>query len=607
MRTSNNQPKMSIEILRHSCNHLMAAAVLSLFPKSKFGIGPTIENGFYYDIELSDNLSINDLSKIEKRMKMLIRQNIKFEKKEIAIEKAVKLFKKIKQPYKIKLLNDIKKYGTTKIKKRINNQTSKYTNSQVSIYQLGDFIDLCRGPHVESTKDLSKISFKLTKIAGAYWRGNEKNKMLTRIYGVAFEKQEELDKCLKDISEAEKRDHRKLGKKLDLFNVNDDIGPGLILWHPKGAIIKKIIEDYVINEYINNGYQLVSTPHIAKLNLWETSGHNNFYKENMFPAMHIKELSKDEKEDYQLKPMNCPFHIAIYKNKAKSYRDLPIKYTELGTVYRYEKSGVLHGLTRARGFTQDDAHIFCTPEQLNREVKATVQFAIKILKTFGFKKYDIYLSTQPQKFVGTTSNWEKSIQALKNALEKLKIKYKIDPAGGVFYGPKIDIKIKDNIGRAWQCTTIQVDFNLPRKFEMTYIDNKGKKKQPIMIHRALLGSLERFMGVLIEHYAGAFPVWLSPVQVYITPVGKAHRSAAKKIAQELKECGIRTETDLLNETVSYKIRKAEKQKTPYILVIGDKEMKGRYLNIRARGGKMEKLTKKQFIEKVLEEIKNKKS
>ncbi len=602
-----NGVTMSLDTLRHSCSHLMAAAILSLFPETKFGIGPTIESGFYYDLELDKGLNPNDLSRIEKRMKKLISQNLKFEKRKITIEEAIKLFKKIKQPYKIELLNDIKKHGTTKTSEHQNIAKSEHKKiEKVSIYQLGDFTDLCRGPHVKSTKDLSNISFKLTKIAGAYWRGNEKNKMLTRIYGLGFQKKEELDKHLENLAEAEKRDHRKLGKELDLFSINYDIGPGLILWHPKGAIIKKIIEDYAINEYINNGYQLISTPHIAKLNLWKTSGHNNFYKENMFPVMRIKELSKDEKEDYQLKPMNCPFHIAIYKNSTRSYRDLPIRYTELGTVYRYEKSGVLHGLTRVRGFTQDDAHIFCMPEQLNKEIEATVKFAIKMLKTFGFKDYDIYLSTQPQKFVGTASNWEKSIHALKNALEKLKIKYQIDPAGGVFYGPKIDIKIKDSIGRAWQCTTIQLDFNLPEKFEMTYIDNKGEKKRPIMIHRALLGSLERFIGVLIEHYAGIFPVWLSPVQVYITPVGKAHSSATKKIAQELKEYGIRTEADLSNETISYKIRKAEKQKIPYIMVIGDKEMKGKYLNIRMRGNKIKKLTKKQFIEKILKEIKARK-
>ena len=418
--TISNQSKISLDILQHSCSHLMAAAVLSLFPKTKFGIGPTIENGFYYDLELDKNLCLNDLSKIEKRMKKLISQNIKFEKREIAIEEAIKLFKKIKQPYKIELLNDIKKHGTTKTLEHLNIGTFEHKKvDKVNIYKLGDFVDLCRGPHLASTKDLSNISFKLTKIAGAYWRGNEKNKMLTRIYGLAFEKQKELDKYLKNLEEAEKRDHRKLGKELDLFSANDDMGPGLILWHPKGAIIKKIIEDYTINEYINNGYQLVSTPHIAKLNLWKTSGHNDFYKENMFPVMHMEEISKDEeKENYQLKPMNCPFHIAIYKNSARSYRDLPIRYAELGTVYRYEKSGVLHGLTRVRGFTQDDAHIFCTPDQLNKEVETTVKFAIKILKTFGFKNYDIYLSTQPQKFVGTETNWKKSIHALKNALER---------------------------------------------------------------------------------------------------------------------------------------------------------------------------------------------
>lgn len=592
----------SLEILRHSTSHLMAAAVLELFPNVKFGIGPVIENGFYYDFDLGTTLTPQDLTKIENKMNELVKKDLKFVKKEMTINQAMELFKKINQPYKIELLQDINEYGTTQESlKHENIKTSK--QDKVTIYELGNFIDLCRGPHVQSTKELG--AYKLTKIAGAYWRGNEKNKMLQRIYGLAFAQQKELDSFIKLQKEAEKRDHRKLGQELDLFQINENIGPGLILWHPRGATLKRIIENYVLNEYVNNGYQLVSTPHLAKLNLWKTSGHNDFYRENMFPVMHMAELDKEEKDDYQVKPMNCPFHIAIYQNAVKSYRDLPLRYTELGTVYRYEKSGVLHGLVRVRGFTQDDAHIFCAPEQLDKEIETTAKFAIKILKTFGFKNYDIYLSTQPEKSVGSQNNWNRATKALENSLKKLKIKYAIDSAGGVFYGPKIDIKIKDSLGRAWQCTTIQVDFNLPEKFNITYIDNKGKKQQPIMIHRALLGSLERFIGVLIEHYAGAFPIWLSPIQVYITPVGKAHRQAGQRLMQELQTYGLRTEFDTLNETISYKVRKAEKLKIPYILVIGDKEAKSNSLNVRMRGNKVEKMTKKRFVEKILKEIEEK--
>ena len=595
--------KISLEILRHSTSHLMAAAILELFPKAKFGIGPVIANGFYYDFDLEKSLTPQDMQKIEKKMRQLAKKNLKFVKKEITIDQAIKLFQKLKQPYKIELLKEIKKHGTTEIKK-IEKQTKKQKINKVTVYELGNFVDLCRGPHISSLGQLN--AYKLDKIAGAYWRGNEKNKMLQRIYGLAFSQQKELDEFLKIQEQAKKRDHRKLGQELDLFQINEDVGPGLILWHPKGATLKRTIENYILDEYIKNGYQIVSTPHLAKLNLWKTSGHNDFYRENMFPIMHMKEMTKEEKEDYQIKPMNCPFHIAIYQNAIKSYRDLPLRYTELGTVYRYEKSGVLHGLTRVRGFTQDDAHIFCPLEQLDKEIETTVKFAIKILKTFGFKEYDIYLSTQPKKFVGTQSNWKKSTIALEKALKKLKIKYEIDPGGGVFYGPKIDIKIKDSLGRDWQCSTIQIDFNLPEKFNVTYINNKGEKQQPIMIHRALLGSLERFIGVLIEHYAGAFPVWLSPIQVYLTPVGKIHSSATKKLSQELEELGIKTEINILNETISYKVRKAEKQKIPYILVIGDKEIKGNHLNVRMRGNVIKKMTKKQFLDKILKEIREKK-
>jgi threonyl-tRNA synthetase len=585
-----------LEILRHSTSHLMALAVLELFPNVKFGIGPVIENGFYYDFDLDQKLTESDLLKIEEKMKELIKKDLKFERLEMTIDEAIELFKKLNQPYKIELLNDLKKYGTTKIEERFDEDIKK--TNRVSIYRLGNFIDLCRGPHLKSIGEIS--AFKLTKIAGAYWRGDEKNKMLQRIYGLAFLTEKELNDYLKFLEEAEKRDHRKLGQELDLFSFDEIVGAGLPLWHPKGGLLRQIIEDFWIKEHLKRGYQIVRTPHIGNLNLWKISGHWEFYKDYMYSPIQI------ENDLYLLKPMNCPFHIKIYQSKLRSYRDLPLRWAELGTVYRFERSGVLHGLVRVRGFTQDDAHIFCTPEQLDKEIENIARFGIELLKTFGFKDYEIYLSTRPEKYVGTLKNWEKATNALKRALEKLKLDYKIDPGEGVFYGPKIDIKIKDSLGRAWQCTTIQVDFNLPERFEISYIDKKGKKAQPIMIHRALLGSLERFIGVLLEHYAGALPVWLSPTQVYITPVGKAHRQAALKLSKELESYGIRTEVDILNETIPYKVRKAEKQKIPYILVIGDKEMKGKTLNVRMRGNLIKRMGKKQFINKILKEVKEKK-
>ena len=588
--------KIHLEILRHSTSHLMAAAVLELFPEAKFGIGPVIESGFYYDFDLPKNLIPGDLIKIEKKMTELTQKKLKFERQEMSIEEAIELFEKLNQPYKIELLKDIKKFGTTEIDQQP--AISSQQISKVTIYKLGNFIDLCRGPHLPSTKEIG--AFKLTKIAGAYWRGDEKNKMLQRIYGLAFLTKKELDDHLKLLEEAEKRDHRKLGQELDLFSFDETVGQGLPLWHPKGALLRQIIEDFWIKEHLKNGYQLVRSPHIGNLGLWKTSGHWDFYRENMYSPIKIEE------DLYLIKPMNCPFHLKIYQSKMRSYRELPFRWAELGTVYRFEKSGTLHGLIRVRGFTQDDAHTFCTPEQLNKEIENTVRFGIKLLRIFGFKDYEIALSTRPEKYVGTIKNWERATNALKIALEKLKLKYQIDPGEGVFYGPKIDIKIKDSLGRAWQCTTIQVDFNMPERFRMTYVDRRGKKAQPIMIHRALLGSLERFVGVLLEHYAGALPVWLSPVQIYITPVGKRHRQAAKKLAKELTELGLRCEIDELNETIPYKVRKAEKQKIPYILVIGDKEIKGKTLNVRMRGNLVKRMTKNKFIKKILKEIEQKK-
>lgn len=568
---------MKIETLRHSLAHIMAYAIQDMYPGVKFGIGPTIENGFYYDFDLPKPLNPENLSKIEKKMKELIKQNVSFQKKIISKTEAKKIFKN--QPYKLELITEL-------------------PGKNVTIYKTGGFIDLCKGPHIKSSKEIPADSFKLIKIAGAYWRGKEKNPMLTRIYGIAFKIKKELEKHILKEQEIEKRDHRVLGQKLDLFHIDEDIGTGLILWHPKGALLKKIIMDYALEEYLKTGYLLVDTPHIAKLNLWKISGHTNFYKEKMFPPMHMKEIGKEEKDDYQIKPMNCPFHIAIYKTKIRSYKNLPIRYTEMGTVYRYEKSGTLHGLVRVRQITQDDAHIFCTPEQLSKELFSTIKLTLKILKDFGFKKFDIYLSTQPQKYVGTTKIWKKAENSLKYALKKMKLKYQTDVGGGAFYGPKIDVKIKDSLGREWQLTTIQVDFNLPERFNMVYINEKGKKQQPILIHRALLGSLERFIGVLLEHYAGSLPFWLSPEQIWIIPIGSRHQKYAEQVAKKLKDINLRIEVKNENETVSKKIREGEIQKIPYLLVVGDKEIETKSVRIRERGkGDIGPMKLIQFLKK----------
>lgn len=568
---------MKIELIRHSLSHIMAHAVKDIFKDVKFGIGPTIENGFYYDFGLKNPLTLEDLPKIEKRMRELIKQNIKFEKSFATKDKAKKLFKD--QPYKLELIKELK-------------------STKATIYKSGEFTDLCAGPHIKSTKEINLEGFKLTKIAGAYWRGSEKNPMLQRIYGVAFETKKELDEYLKQIAEAEKRDHRLLGQNLDLFSIDEEVGPGLILWHPKGALLRQIIEDYWIKEHFANGYELLKSPHIGRIKLWQTSGHTGFYKENMFGPMEV------EGDQYLIKPMNCPFHMKIYKTQTRSYRDLPLRWAELGTVYRYERSGVLHGLTRVRGFTQDDAHIICTPKQLSDEVMTAVKFGIKLLTDFGFKEYNIYLATRPEKFVGTLKNWENATTTLKNALNKLKLKYQIDEGGGVFYGPKIDIKIKDSLGREWQCTTVQFDFNLPERFDLVYIDDKGKKQRPYMVHRALLGSLERFVGVLLEHYAGALPFWLSPVQIKILPIGKNHKPFAQKTKQIFIDNNFRVEVDDSDNTIGKKIREAEIKRIPYIIVVGDKEMNSDNLAIRTRGKKeIETISINKFIENIKQELK----
>jgi len=557
----------------------MAHAVKELFPDAKLAIGPATEEGFYYDFDLGRTFTPEDLSSIEKKMSEIIKQNNPFIKRNVSRRDAIEMFKDRDEPYKVEILEEI-------------------TDDEVSVYEEGGFVDLCRGPHVESTGQVT--AYKLLSIAGAYWRGDEQNKMLQRIYGTSFIKEKDLKDYLNFLEEVKKRDHRKLGKDLDLFSTSDEIGAGLIIWHPNGAIIRRTIEDFWLNEHYKAGYKVLYSPHIAKLNLWKTSGHVEFYRENMYSPMEI------EGTDYEIKPMNCPFHIHVYKHSLRSYKELPIRYAELGTVYRYERSGVLHGLLRVRGFTQDDAHIFCREDQIEDEILNVLDFTLFILNTFGFEKYDIYLSTRPEKYVGTLENWERSTNALKRALDLKGLSYEIDPGEGVFYGPKIDIKVKDSLNRPWQCSTIQVDFNNPERFEMTYRGNDGKEHRPIMIHRALMGSLERFFGVLIEHYAGAFPLWLAPVQVKVLTIAERHADDAMTFADLLKEEGIRTELDIENEKIGYKIRNATIMKVPYLVIIGDKEVSEKKVTVRKRGGEnFGPFAAEEFIGIIKDKIKTK--
>ena len=569
-----------LEKLRHSTAHVMAQAVKRLYPETQVTIGPAIEDGFYYDFDRDESFKPEDLQKIESVIHEIIKENLPVARSELSKKEALKFFEKKGEKYKQELINEIE-------------------DEKVSIYTQGEFADLCRGPHVGSTGDIK--SFKLLSVAGSYWRGDEKNKMLQRIYGTAFYSRKDLKEYLNRLEEAKKRDHRKLGKELDLFHVDEEIGSGLILWHPKGALVRAIIEDFWRKEHYKNGYDILYSPHIARAHLWETSEHLKFYKENMYSPMDI------DGTDYIVKPMNCPFHIKIYNSKLRSYRDLPFRWAELGTVYRYEKTGVLHGLLRVRGFTQDDAHIFCRPDQLSEEISRALDFTIFILRSFGFEEYQIYLSTKPDKFVGSEESWEKATTALKGALDKSGMTYDIDPGEGVFYGPKIDIKIKDSLGRAWQCSTIQVDFNLPERFKISYIGEDGQPHQPIMIHRALMGSLERFFGCLIEHYAGAFPNWLAPVQVRILTITDDHIKYAEEIAAFLKKDGIRVELDSRNEKVGFKIREAQTSKIPYMLVIGEKEINDKTVAVRKRKEKKtEVMSSESFLSKLNEEIISKK-
>ncbi len=579
-----------LEKIRHSASHVLAQAVLEFFPEAKLAIGPAIEEGFYYDFDLEgQTFSPADLDKIEKKAREIIKQNQKFERYEVETDEAIKYIKSKKQPYKLEMAMDLKKEGEKKLCfYRMVAKDGKHK-----------FIDLCAGPHIGSTKEIGAI--KLVKTAGAYWKGSEKNKMLQRIYGTAFASEQELKKHLDLLKQAEERDHRKIGQDLELFMIDEEVGQGLPLWLPKGAIMRQIVEDFVLQEYLKRDYQLVRTPHIGSEKLFLISGHLDFYKDGMYSPMEIDE------EKYYIKPMNCPYHLKIYKNSLKSYRDLPVRYTELGTVYRYERSGTLHGLLRVRGFTQDDGHIICRPDQLESEILAATELTKYILETFGFKNFKVALSVRDlenkKKYLGKDASWEHAEKALEKAVKKMGWDYEREEGEAVFYGPKVDIKVTDAIGREWQVSTIQVDFNLPSRFKVTYIDKDSQKKEPFMIHRALLGSLERFFGVLIEHYAGAFPVWFSPIQVQVVPVTSNFIKDAQKLADELKQEGIRVWLDDLNETVGYKIRKGEKQKVPYMLVVGEKEARGKDLNVRVRGQKeVETMARKKFIERIKEEI-----
>jgi len=554
----------------------MAHAVKNLFPEVKLAIGPAIQDGYYYDFDISKTFTPEDLALIEKEMAAIIKKDSPFVRKEMSKKDAVRLFEETGDNYKVELLHDL-------------------TDETVTVYEEDGFIDLCRGPHLASTGKIA--AFKLLSVAGAYWRGNEKNKMLQRIYGTAFNNSKDLRKYLDFLEEVKKRDHRRLGKELDLFSISDEIGSGLVLWHPNGAIIRKTIEDFWRNEHLKADYKLLYSPHIAKLELWKTSGHLDFYRENMYSPMEIEGI------DYELKPMNCPFHLSVYKSSLRSYRSLPIRYAELGTVYRYERSGVLHGLLRVRGFTQDDAHIFCREDQIEEEILRVLDFTLFVLKTFGFDSYDIYLSTRPEKYVGSQENWEISTHALKMALEEKGLKYMVDPGEGVFYGPKIDIKVKDSLGRSWQCSTIQVDFNNPERFDITYRGTDGREHRPIMIHRALMGSLERFFGVLIEHYAGAFPLWLSPVQVSVLTIAERHDAYAEKIVSELSSQGIRVELDTDSEKIGNKVRKSSVRKIPYSVIIGDKEVDDNKVTVRRRNGEnIGPFTLDELISFLFEEI-----
>ena len=566
--------------IRHSMAHVMAEAVVEMFPSCQIAIGPAIEDGFYYDFDLPRALTEGDLEEITERMKRIIGEDKEFKRTVVSRSEAKEIFKD--QKYKLELLDAIPE------------------GEEVSIYTQGGFTDLCRGPHVESTKELNKDAFKLLSIAGAYWRGKETNPMLTRIYGTAWESPKDLRKYLDHLADIEKRDHRKLGKELDLFSLHEEAGPGLVYWHPRGARIRNVIENFWREEHYKNGYELVYTPHVGRSWLWETSGHLGFYKESMYPKMEM------DKSDYYVKPMNCPFHIMIYQNTKHSYRDLPFRWAELGTVYRYEKAGALHGLMRVRGFTQDDAHLFVTPDQMDDEIVEVLRFSLYMLHSFGFDEVHAYISTKPEKSVGDDAMWDAATKALVKAVEKEGLPYDVDEGGGAFYGPKIDLKIKDAVGREWQLSTVQFDFNLPERFKLTFVDKDGAEKRPYMIHRALLGSIERFFGVLVEHYAGAFPPWLSPEQVMVIPVAESANEYAKELNARFRKDGFRSDVDLSNDRFNAKIRKAQQLKVPYMIIVGEKERDENLISVRMRNGKQTNgLTYEDFAKELKAKIDSK--
>jgi threonyl-tRNA synthetase len=571
---------MDLNTLRHSCSHVMAQAVKELWPEVKLGIGPSIEDGFYYDFDKKEPFTDDDLALVEKKMREIIARNSAFVREELSKHQATELFNKLKEDYKLELIQEI-------------------PDEKVSIYKTGEnFVDLCRGPHINFTGEI-KV-FKLLSVAGAYWHGIETNPMLQRIYGTCFDSQKELEEYLKNLEEARKRDHRKLGPALEFFDIyHEEAGAGLVFYHPKGAMLRKIIEDYEKEEHLKRGYQMVITPHIMQAELWKTSGHYDYYKENMYT------LEIDEKE-YVLKPMNCPGHILIYKSKTRSYRELPLRLFELGTVYRHEKAGVLHGLLRVRGFTQDDAHIFCLPEQLRSEIKAIIDFVFDTMKVFGFNELGIELSTRPEKFIGSEQDWQQATEALEQALKEKKLEYDINIGEGAFYGPKIDIKLKDALKRSWQCATIQCDFALPKRFGISYIDCEGSQQQPIMLHRVLLGSLERFIGALLENYNAELPLWLAPTQVLIIPIKDSLQEYAALVKKTLEDNLIRTDLDNRNETLDKRIRSAELNKIPYLAIIGEREVKAGSLSIRKKGkGDTGSMSLDDFIKKIKEETERK--
>lgn len=571
-----NNPDQNLDTLRHSTAHLLAAAVVSLFPGTKVAIGPSIEDGFYYDFDRAVPFTPEDLVSIEAKMKELAKGNIPFVRSEMSKEAAVKYFTERGEKYKVEIIHDL-------------------GEDTVTFYTTGDFVDLCRGPHVNYS---SKIKhFKLLSIAGAYWRGDADREQLQRIYGTAFATKEELADYLNRLEEAKKRDHRKLGKDLDLFSVHEQIGPGLVLWHPKGGRIRLKIEDFWRSQHLTHGYEIVYTPHIGRSGLWETSGHLGFYKENMYAPMEV------DGQDFYAKPMNCPFHLMIYKDALYSYRDLPLRWAELGTVYRYEKSGVLHGLMRVRGFTQDDAHIICRPDQMPDEIRRVLRFCLDMLNAFGFKEFKLYVATKPkEKSVGDPALWEDATKALAAAVHAEGLECEFDEGGGAFYGPKIDVKIKDALNREWQCSTIQFDFNMSERFDLTYVDQSGKKVRPYMIHRALLGSLERFFGILIEHYGGAFPLWLAPVQAVVMNITENQASYAADVVEKIKAAGLSVRLDDRNEKIGHKIREASLEKVPYILVVGDKEKEAGTVAVRARGNQdLGAQPLDEFIQKLVDE------